>query len=108
MVKPGVPRSTKNVVMRFFGPRGVSSTPVATNTITKCIQLLNDRDLLSCILENNKHSTSNIPNLAPIFFSYHLFFFTNLCLQDFKVTGTINELHEELILQAINELLYDK
>ena len=80
----------------------------ATNTITKCIQLLHDRDLLSCILENNKHSTSNIPNLAPIFFSYHLFFFTNLCLQDFKVTGTINELHEGLILQAINELLYDK
>ena len=79
-----------------------------TNTMTKCIQLLRDRDLLSCIMEDNKHSTENIPNLAPIFFSYHLFFFTNLCLQDFKITGTISEIHEELILQAINELLYDK
>ena len=28
--KPFVPRSTRNVVIRFFGPRGVSSTPVAT------------------------------------------------------------------------------
>ena len=33
--KPFVPRSTRNVVIRFFGPRGVSSTPVATNTMKK-------------------------------------------------------------------------
>ena len=80
----------------------------ATNTIIKCIKVLQDRDFLSCIMQDNKHYTTNIPNVAPIFFSYHLFFFTNLCLQDFKINGDISEIHEELILQAINELLYDK
>ena len=35
MVKPGVSLSTRKHVIFFLMPRGVSSSPVATNTITK-------------------------------------------------------------------------
>jgi len=34
-VNPGVPRSTRKAVMRFFGPLGVCSSPVAMKTMTK-------------------------------------------------------------------------
>ena len=97
--------NTEDISNISFDKYSIFQSFFSTKIMSKCIQNLYNKDLLSNIIEDNKHTTINIPNIAPIFFSYHLFFFTNLCIQDFKLNGTISDLHEELILQAINELL---
>ena len=96
--------NTEDIKNISFDNYSIFQTFFITTTMKKCIQQLHNRHLISCIIEVDKHSI-NIQNIAPIFFSYHLFFFTNICLKDFKLTKTISNLNENLILQAINNFL---
>lgn len=89
-----------------------------TNAMQRCIELLRSSNLFSHVLENNNitlgdtnadessfNAYSHISPISPIFFSYDIFFFTHLCIQDFAKTGEISKEREELLTQAIRDLL---
>ena len=56
-VKPGVPLSTKKAVIRFFGPRGVSSSPVATKTMAKSAMIGAGDEVLGAV----QHPVAAVP-----------------------------------------------
>ena len=93
----------------------------ATPAMQRCINALRESNILSHVIENtyithdatksgesyeedHSHLLSISP-VSPIFFSYHIFFFTHLCIEDFVKTGKISREREELLLQAIRDLL---
>lgn len=69
--------------------------------IKNCIQDIKDKNILP-VFDNNEGIDISI---IPLFFSYHLFFFTHLCIQDIVSMGYITENRINVIKDAIESLL---
>ncbi len=68
----------------------------------ECIQAIKDKNIIP-IVETKESIQSCV---IPIFFSYHLFFFTHMCIQDIILqNGNISEIRKNLIKDAIESLL---
>tara|TARA_B100001093_G_C26779629_1_gene994002 strand:- start:849 stop:1313 length:465 start_codon:yes stop_codon:yes gene_type:complete len=68
----------------------------------ECIQAIKDKNIIPIV--ETKESIQSC--LIPIFFSYHLFFFTHMCIQDIILqNGNISEIRKNLIKDAIESLL---
>ena len=66
------------------------------------IQTVKDKNIIP-VMEINE---DNQPSVIPLFFSYHLFFFTHMCIQDIiSQNGNISETRNKLIKDAIESLL---
>lgn len=108
----------ENIENIAFDKYDILRNVFATTTMQRCIELLRSSNLFSHVLENNNithgdtkidessfNLYSHISPVSPIFFSYDIFFFTHLCIQDFVRTGEISKEREELLIQAIRDLL---
>jgi len=78
-------------------------TSLFNNTSMKeHIQTVKDKNIIP-IIETNEDIQSSV---IPLFFSYHLFFFTHICIQDMiSQNGNISESKINLIKDAIESLL---
>ena len=107
----------ENIENIAFDKYDIIRNVFTTTTMQRCIELLRSSNLFSHVLENNiTHGDttydessfnhySQISPVSPIFFSYDIFFFTHLCIQDFARTGEISKEREDLLIQAIRDLL---
>jgi hypothetical protein len=76
------------------------------NEIKKCIQSIKDKNILPTnILPVVTNDEGVDISIIPLFFSYHLFFFTHLCIQDIISRGDITENTIDVIKAAIESLL---
>jgi hypothetical protein len=76
------------------------------NEIKKCIQSIKDKNILPTnILPVVTNDEGVDISIIPLFFSYHLFFFTHLCIQDIISRGDITENIIDVIKAAIGSLL---
>lgn len=85
-----------------FDQYEILTTLFNNDVMKKCIQSVKDKNIFP-ILETKEGIYSSI---IPLFFSYHLLFFTHLCIQDIiSHNGNITENRENLIKDAIERLL---
>jgi len=76
------------------------------NEIKSCIQAIKDKNILPTnILPVVANQEGIDISIIPLFFSYHLFFFTHLCIQDIVSMGYITENRINVIKDAIESLL---
>ena len=72
------------------------------SAMEECIQAIKDKNVIP-IVETKE---SNLSCVIPLFFSYHLFFFTHMCIQDIiSQNGSVSETRKSLIKDAIESLL---
>lgn len=82
-----------NNIVQFFN----------NDVIKDCITIIKSKKLIPLFQNEQEHDNSTI---IPIFFSYHLFFFTHLCIQDIiSQNGNISENRKNVIKDAIESLL---
>jgi|SaaInlV_150m_DNA_5_1039734.scaffolds.fasta_scaffold05310_4 hypothetical protein len=74
--------------------------------INECIQIIKHKNIIP-LLDHDKTNDQGIHSeIVPLFFSYHLFFFTHMCLQDmYANNGDIQIARKTIIKNAIEELL---
>ncbi len=81
------------------------STLFNHDEIKICIQAIKDKNILAANIQVVMNKEGVDTSIIPLFFSYHLFFFTHLCIQDIVLFGDITEGRINVIKDAIESLL---